>query len=247
MVMRVRVREHVCWGLCSYTPFPSEPLGGWGEWLGSGCPPPVLNSPDPHPCRLCFWKTVRWTSDSGQKLQEGGLPSNTCCRRCDLEGLISLRPAAQVQVPPSSICDEPKRCVMLPDKWSCYGEATNGCLLYLLRSISLHMISLHNLKPRLPGSLFLARQQRTGGEGGEAQMEYFEVAKPQEPPSQNRHKEREKGVVEANGEVTEGETTDGEDRTSQKRWRSKVEGVSENDNSRPFTHQAIMMRWMLLM
>lgn len=134
-------------------------------------------------------------------LQEGGLPSNTCCRRCHLEGLISSSPAAQVQVPTSSICDEPKRRAMLPDKWSCYGEATNCCLLYLLRSICLHMISLHNLRPRSLGSLLFARQQRTGGEGGEAQMEYFEVAKPQEPPSQNRQKEREKGRVEANGEV----------------------------------------------
>lgn len=86
------------------------------------------------------------------------------------------------------------------------------------------MISLHNLKPRSLGSLLFARQQRMGGEGGEAQMEYFEVAKPQEPPSQNRQKEREKGRVEGNGEVTEGKTTDGEDRTSRMRWRRKVVG-----------------------
>lgn len=70
------------------------------------------------------------------------------------------------------------------------------------------MISLHNLKPRSLGSLLFARQQRMGGEGGEAQMEYFEVAKPQEPPSQNRQKEREKGRVEGNGKVTEGKTTE---------------------------------------
>lgn len=68
---------------------------------------------------------------------------------------------------------------MLPDKWSCYGETTNGCLVYLLRSISLQMISLHNLKPRSLGSLPFARQERTEREGGEAQMEDFEVAKPQ--------------------------------------------------------------------
>lgn len=91
---------------------------------------------------------------AGRKaLQEGGLPTNTCCCCCHLEGLISSSPAAQVQVPPSSICSAPKRCAMLPDKWSCYGETTNGCLVYLLRSISLQMISLHNLKPRSLGSL----------------------------------------------------------------------------------------------
>lgn len=96
-------------------------------------------------------------------LQEGGLPSNTCCRRCHLEGLISSNPAAQVQVPPSSICDERKRHAMLPDKWSCYREATNGCSVYQLCSIRLQMISLRNLKPCSLGSLLFARQQRTGG------------------------------------------------------------------------------------
>lgn len=133
---------------------------------------------------------------SGTKaLQEGGLPTNTCCCRCHLEGLISSSPAAQVQVPPSSICYEPKRCAMLPDKWPCYGEATNGWLVYLLCSISLQMISLHNLKPRSLGSLPFARQERTGGEGSKAQMEYFEVVKPQEPSSQNRQKGKETGRV----------------------------------------------------
>lgn len=93
-------------------------------------------------------------------LQEGGLPSNTCCHRCHLEGLISSNPAAaQVQVPPSSICDEPKRHAMLPDTWSCYGEATNGCLVYQLCSIRLPMISLRNLKPCSLGSLLFARQR----------------------------------------------------------------------------------------
>lgn len=158
--------------------------------LASKCPSPVLNSAA-HPSTSLLLENRKVNIRAGTKaLQEGGLPSNTCCRRCHLESLISSSPVAQVQVPPSSICDEPKRRAKLPDKWSCYGEATNGCLVYLLRSISLQMISLHNLKPRSLAPLLFARQQRTGGEGGRAQMEYFEVAKPQEPPSQNRQKRK---------------------------------------------------------
>lgn len=153
-------------------------------------------------------------------LQEGGLPTNTCCCRCHLEGLISSSPAAQVQVPPSSICSAPKRWAMLPDKWSCYGDTTNGCSVYRLRSISLQMISLHNLKPRSLGSLPFARQGRTEREGGGAQMEDFEVAKPRRPPRQNRQKGRATGRVEGNGEVAGGgEDRAGEDRARQVRRR----------------------------
>lgn len=129
-------------------------------------------TPRAHPSTTLVLENRKVNIKPGTKaLQDGGLASNTCCRRCHLEGLISPSPAAQVQVPPSSICAGPKRRAMLPDKWTCYGEATNGCLVYLLGSISLQMISLHKLKPRSLGSLLFARQPRTGGEGGPAQME----------------------------------------------------------------------------
>lgn len=51
-----------------------------------------------------------------------------------------------------------------PDKWSCYSEATNGCSVYLLYSISLQMISLHNLK-LVYGSPSLCTPQMGEGRG----------------------------------------------------------------------------------